>query len=132
MNGFATFLESWSEDPLNVKPAFLQLKSCLEECDKAQLSFKMRPGVSYSLRGSMNGDAGLFVMVDVVDDDPEARWLSVCFYDSQITDQRDIGDWVPEGLNGKDARCFDVSEQDADLVAYVEERIREAFKSASA
>ncbi len=90
----------------------------------------MRPGVSYSLRGSLNGDDGLFVMIDVVDDDPEARWLSVCFYDAQVTDPKDIGDWVPEGLNGKDARCFDIGEEDAVLVSYVAERIQEAAKNA--
>ena len=132
MKECATFLESWIEDPLHVKPAFLQLKSCVEGCDKAQLSFKMRPGVSYSLRGSLNGDDGLFVMIDVVDDDPEARWLSVCFYDAQVTDPKDIGDWVPEGLNGKDARCFDIGEEDAVLVSYVAERIQEAAKNAAA
>lgn len=132
MNDCATFLENWTADPMRVKPAFLQLKSCLEACGEVRLSFKMRPGVSYSLRGSMNGDEGLFVMVDVVDDDPEARWLSVCFYDAQVADPEDLGDWVPEGLNGKDARCFDIGEEDANLVAYVAERIKEAWKSAGA
>lgn len=132
MNECTTFLESWSVDPNNAKPAFMELKSCLESCAPAGLSFKMRPGVSYSLRGSMNGEDGLFAMVDVVDDDPEARWLSVCFYDAQVTDPDDIGDWVPEGLNGQDARCFDVDGYDADLVAYVAARIKEAWKKASA
>jgi hypothetical protein len=45
------------------------------------LAFISRPGVSYSLRAAMDnlGERGrpLFVMIDIIDDDSENRWLSV-------------------------------------------------------
>lgn len=72
-----------------------------------------------------------FALIDVIDDDPEQRWLSVCFYDDLVTDEQEQGDWVPGGLMGEDARCFNVDEADEDLVAYVVERIREAGAGAA-
>jgi hypothetical protein len=65
-------------------------------------------------------------MVDIIDDDPENRWLSVCFYDDLVSDPEERGDFVPKGLLGEDARCFDLDEADEDAVGYVAQRIREA------
>lgn len=126
------FLEKWEDDPNNVKPVFKRYKDTLSGCAGATLSFKPRPGVTYSLRGSCPGHKrDMFVMVDVVDDDPTGRWLSVCFYDDQVSDPDDIGDWVPEGLSGQDARCFNIDEADEALVQYGEARILEAWKAAT-
>jgi hypothetical protein len=133
MNDFLPFLNDWENDPNNVKPLFERFKHFLESCKGASLSFKARPGVSFSLRGACPGhERDLFVMVDVVDDDPADRWLSVCFYNDQITDADERGDWVPEGLGGLDACCFDLSTDDADLATYTEARIDEAWKSSLA
>lgn len=133
MTECTSFLEAWTQDPNAVKPAFARLKAVLEQCGEAELSFKARPGITYSLRGACPGhDRDLFVMVDVVDDDPADRWLSVCFYDDQVTDPEDRGDWAPGGLGGQDARCFNIDEEDAAAVAYVEARIREAWQAAQA
>jgi len=131
MNELNELLNNWTQDPNAVKPVFEKFKSALESCAGAELSFKSRPGVSFSLRGACpEHDRDLFVMVDVVDDDPAERWLSVCFYDDQVSDPDELGDWVPEGLAGEDARCFDVSTNEAELVAYTEARILEAWESA--
>ncbi|MDP3430517.1 MAG: hypothetical protein Q8R89_09320, partial [Desulfomicrobium sp.] len=98
-----------------------------------RLDFKVRPDITYSLRGAHPAQQGreLFVLIDVIDDDPEQRWLSVCFYDEMVTDTQEQGDWVPGGLMGENARCFNVDEADEDLVAYVAERIREAGANAA-
>ncbi|MBW2219016.1 MAG: hypothetical protein JRF40_05940, partial [Deltaproteobacteria bacterium] len=70
------FIEAWEETDTNIKKAFLQLKSFLEAKEDAIFSFKARPGVSYSLRTACPGqERELFVMADVIDDDPEKRWL---------------------------------------------------------
>ena len=66
-------------------------------------------------------------MVDVIDDDPESRWLSVCFYGDDITDPDELGDLVPQGLLGEDGYCFDVTEHDARIIAYLGDRIGEAY-----
>ena len=127
------FLDNWNRDPNGVKPIFERYKAFLEQCGGVEMSFKARPGVSYSLRGTCPAhERELFVMVDVVDDDPADRWLSVCFFNDQITDPDERGDWVPEGLAGLDACCFDISENDPTLAEYVHARIGEAFEAANA
>lgn len=128
-----SFLNQWEVDPNAVKPVFERFKKFLESREGLKMAFKARPGVSFSLRGACPAhERDMFVMVDVVDDDPAERWLSVCFYDDMVTDPDELGDWVPEGLMGKDARCFDVSEDNPDLIAYVESRIAEAWTSSQA
>ena len=59
--------------------------------------------MSYSLRAAnaKNDERPLFVLVDVVDDEPEARWLSVCFYADMVNDPNELGDFVPSGSWGR-------------------------------
>ena len=96
-----TFLAGWEDNDLQVKRTFGLLKNYL--ADKADLSliFKARPGVSYSLRAKhfQQTNRGLFVIVDVIDE-PENRWLSICFYPDMITDPQDKGVLIPLGLLG--------------------------------
>jgi hypothetical protein len=124
------FISQWDE--CDAKNAFQIFRQTLEAVDGVILDFKARPGITYSLRGAHPAQQGrdLFVLIDIIDDDPEQRWLSVCFYDDLVTDAEEQGDWVPGGLMGEDARCFNVDEADEDLVAYVVERIREAGAAA--
>ena len=91
-----------------------------------------RPGISYSLRatGTEQKERPLFVLVDVVDDDPAERWLSVCFYNDMISDPEELGDFVPEGLMGKDALCLNLDEENAAMQAYILERVKEAASQA--
>lgn len=127
------FLDAWEDTPNQTKKAFLQLKEYLAGMQDIKLSFNARPGVTYSLRAAhpAQKDRGLFVMVDVIDDNPEDRWLSVCFYGDMITDPEEKGDFVPEGLLGEDAHCIDVEEWSDDDLRYLEARLDEAYTSAS-
>lgn len=120
------FLSEWED--CDARQAFMIFRQTLESIDGAVLGFKARPGITYSLRGAHPAQQGreLFAMIDVIDDDPEQRWLSVCFYDDMVTDPDEQGDWVPQGLMGEDARCFNVDELDEAFVSYVAGRIREA------
>ncbi|SDK46939.1 hypothetical protein SAMN05660337_0551 [Maridesulfovibrio ferrireducens] len=103
------FIAEWVQDPAGVKETFITLKTLLESLDATDLVFKTRPGVTYSLRGVKNTQSKwpLYVMVDVIDDDPADRWLSVCFFGDTITDPDELGDLVPGGLLGEDGHCFD-------------------------
>ncbi|MCI7568610.1 MAG: hypothetical protein MSH25_04445 [Desulfovibrio sp.] len=127
------FLKSWTVDPLNAKPAFLSYRDLLAAVPGVGFEFKSRPGVSYSLRARHEKQQGreLFVLVDVVDDEPESRWLSVCFYADMITDPSELGDFVPQGLMGEDACCFNLDEDNATMRAYIADRLREAAAKAA-
>ena len=122
-------LESWTNDPQNNKSVFFKLRNNLMEKEDAILTFKLRPGVSYSFRASLDkhGESKLFVMVDIIDDDPEDRWLSVCFYGDMITDPDEAGNLIPKGLLGEDGYCFDIYKYDESKVSYIEQRVDEAY-----
>ncbi|WP_027186699.1 hypothetical protein [Desulfovibrio cuneatus] len=125
------FLQDWSADTLGVKPVFDACYAALAALPGVTLEFKGRPGVSYSLRAKHTAQSNrpLFVLVDVIDDAPAARWLSVCFYANLVTDPQERGDVVPGGLMGEDACCFDVEGPEAG--DYLLARLQEAYLAAA-
>jgi hypothetical protein len=126
------FLEGWEDSALQVKKTFVLLRDYV--ADKADLSFtfKARPGVSYSLRVKhrLQKSRELFLIMDVIDD-PENRWLSICFYPDMITDPDDKGVLIPLGLLGEDGYCFDFEGWDEEYLHYLKTRLDEAYKNAS-
>ena len=124
------FIAEWAETPEKNKKIFLDFKEHLVKQDGVTLDFIVRPGVTYSLRAvqAKQKDKKLFVMVDVIED--TTRWLSVCFYGDMITDPEEKGDFVPGGLLGADAICFDLEEPDDALITYIKIRLDEAWQSA--
>jgi hypothetical protein len=125
---FQTFIDTWDAQEKSTKSPFLHLCSKLLVPDGVQLDFLPRPGVSYSLRAErrLGEQWALFALVDVVDDEPEKRWLSVCFYANTVSDPQKMGNLIPGGIRGKDGYCFDIFEEDQALVSYLAERIEEA------
>lgn len=132
MKKLQQFIDAWSEDGLDIKPVFLSLYRELGKMDGVRFDFFDRPGISYSLRSvhERQTDRPLFVMIDVIDDDPDRRWLSVCFYGDMINDPEELGDLIPGGLLGSDGYCFDVDKSDVKIETYIADRIREAYDSA--
>lgn len=128
---YEDFLADWGEDPCGAKAVLSSFRGLLGGREGVELSYRCRPGVSYSMRarGSAQKERELFVLVDVVDDDPANRWLSVCFYADMTTDPKELGDWVPGGLGGEDALCFNYDEESADMAAYIEKRLEEGIAS---
>ena len=124
------FLAEWQTSPERNRDVFIRLRDALTSQSGVNLDFVPRPGVTYSLR-AVHADQtkrNLFVMVDVIEDDP--CWLSVCFYGDMIADPEEKGDFVPEGLLGEDAVCFDIETWNETLIRYVEARIQEACGNA--
>lgn len=126
------FLGDWNTDQNAVKPLFEAMCSTLAAMPDVVLEYKGRPGISHSLRAQHTSQKNrpLFVLVDVIDDEPDARWLSVCFYADYVSDPEEQGDVVPGGLFGEDACCFDIEEADSTMQKYMEERLCEAAQKA--
>ena len=125
-----TFIKEWKETTGKNREVFLHFREYLSKKKGVTLDFIPRPGLTYSLRAVHKDqkEKGLFVMVDVIEGDP--RWLSVCFYGEMITDPEEKGDFVPGGLLGEDAVCFDLEKQDEALIRYIEARLDEACQNA--
>ena len=132
MDEVKQFLDEWTDDALGVKSVFQFLLGGLQEKADVHHEWVARPGITYSLRAKHGNqkDRPLFVMLDIIDDDPQQRWLSVCFYGDMITDPDELGDLIPGGLLGSDGHCFDISERDDTLMEYVGARIQEAYENA--
>lgn len=125
------FIEEWEETSEKNREVFLHFREYLGKKEGVSFEFISRPGLTYSLRAvhAAQKKKELFVMVDVIEDEP--KWLSICFYGEMITDPEEKGDFVPEGLLGEDAICFDIEKQDEELIRYIENRLDEACRSAS-
>lgn len=132
MAELSTFLDDWTVDPNGIKPIFSALYNFLCSEEGVNLEYKGRPGVSHSLRArhQAQNKRSLFVLVDVIDDDPEARWLSVCFYADLVPDPAAKGDLVPGGLMGEDACCFDIETCEEEDKEYLLQQLMAATAAA--
>lgn len=128
-----SFIESWVGDDQPMRDWFQRIYQELKILPDVELKFIGRKGVSYSMRPKYvnQKERDLFAIVDVIDDDPDDRWLSVCFYEDMITDPEERGEVIPEGLSGSDGYCFDMYDNDEVLAQYILARISEAAASAS-
>lgn len=126
-----SFVHDWPPSSRQSRDCFVALWQYLRNLPEGRLEFHARPGVSYSLRGVHRRQSRqpLFVMVDVIDDEP--RWLSVCFYGEAVTDPEERGDPVPGGLLGEDGLCFDIEGSGQTILGYVQDRIGEAYGAAT-
>jgi hypothetical protein len=129
-----SFLKSWTGEKEPMRDWFKRLYEELSAMEGVSLTFVGRPGVSYSIRpihkNQKNRDK--FAIVDVIDDDPNERWLSVCFYEDMITDPDGLGELIPGGLSGSDGYCFDMYEDAEELGGNLLERLKEAGAAAAA
>lgn len=127
------FLNGWQSADEGMKNCFAELLSCVRNLDMVTLEFVARPGVSYSLRPKHDKqvERNLFAIIDVIDDNPDERWLSVCFYGDMITDAEKRGEIIPGGLAGSDGYCFDVDSPDESMTDYLKKRLVEACGNAA-
>ena len=130
------FLEGWPPAQTGLQRAFLTLKSWAEALPGASASFVARPGVSHSLRLDLDprppGRARqVFFLVDVVPAGGEL-FLSVCFYEDEVSDPQELGNAIPQGLFRETGYCFDVDDYDQEQMDYLRERLIEAHRSALA
>lgn len=132
MKELDALLKDWKDNDNQTRKAFTELVDHVNALSETSVEFVGRPGVSYSLRPrhATQTKRPLFAMVDVIDDDPNDRWLSVCFYGEHVTDPQEVGDLVPEGLLGEDGYCFDLYEYDEQEMVYLKDRISEAHGNA--
>lgn len=123
-----SFLESWQGKSEPMRDWFRLFYQELSSMEGVTLTFVARPGVSYSIRPMHVNQTkrDTFAIVDVIDDDPSERWLSVCFYEDMITDPNERGELIPGGLSGSDGYCFDMYDNDEALGRDLLDRLKEA------
>lgn len=125
------FVAQWTKSSLEAREFFLFVKELVTGLGDVEYSFTARPGVSYSLRPKRAGQKArnFFSIIDIIDDDPDDRWLSVCFYADSITDPEEKGSLIPGGLADGDGYCFDVFTFEEAELHYLTDRIKEAWQN---
>ena len=128
------FLEHWPASQQGLKRAYLELLSWARALPGATWSFLARPGVSHSLRFDLDPRPGgrarpVFFLVDAVDDGGE-RFLSVCFYEDEVSDPEELGNAIPQGLFQETGYCFDLEEREAGFLEYLRQRLIQAHRAA--
>jgi hypothetical protein len=128
-----SFLDGWQGDLQPMRDWYRLFYRELSLMEGVALTFVARPGVSYSMRPVHDNQTtrDKFAIVDVIDDNPDERWLSVCFYEDMITDPDERGERIPGGLAGSDGYCFDLYDDDKALARYLLERLKEAGMAAA-
>jgi hypothetical protein len=129
-------LDEWPAEQAGLKKAFLRLKKYAATKESVEWSFVSRPGVSYSLRFDLNPrpagrERPVFFLTDVVV--AGELFLSVCFYEDELSDPEELGNAIPQGLFQETGYCFDVDEANCGeeiLLSYLEERIDQAYAKA--
>ncbi len=129
------FLEAWPPAQEELKRAYVDLFAWARELPGAAWSFLARPGISHSLRLDLDPRPRgrrrpVFFLVDAVDDGGE-RFLSVCFYEDEISDPEELGNAVPQGLFQETGYCFDLEDDDPVLMPYLRARLLEAHQAAA-
>lgn len=129
MSEIDAFLQNWGEDSQEVRELFHRLYSLLRDCPLLTLRWKAEPGVVYSLRGALKEArtddlSGDIVRIDVVDDDPEERWLSIRLTAALGDAPGETWETLPGALSGRAAFCLDVDECDDETTATLPELFR--------
>ncbi len=129
------YLAAWPPARDDLKRAFLELAQEAGSLESARGSFLARPGISHSLRFTLEPpppgrERPVFFLIDVVEIGDDLL-LSVCFYADEISDPDGRGNEIPGALFGETGYCFDVEDHDPELLAYLKARLHSAPRAAA-
>lgn len=127
---------SWPADQEGLLAVFDELRVWAAGKPGLRTAIVTRPGISHSLRAStavlpLGRSRPVFFLIDVVVSDADPWFLSVCFYEDEITDPEERGNPIPLGLYDETGYCFDVDGPDDGLVTYIKIRVDEAYSRAA-
>lgn len=127
---------SWPSAQSGLGQAFEELTGEARRMSGTKPSLIYRDGVSYSFRAALidsprDRTRPAFCLVDVIISPSDPWFLSVCFYEDEITDPKELGNPIPQGLYGETGYCFDVDDYGPGLLTYLKDRMIEAYQAAS-
>ena len=128
-------LAEWPADQEGLARAFEELTRAAAQMTQTVVEVITRLGVSHSFRAALVDPEGkrvrpVYFLVDVVVSSTDPWFLSVCYYEDEITDPEELGNPVPQGLFQETGYCFDVEDYDPALLGYLRDRLAEAHARA--
>ena len=120
------FSGSWRGDQSDLKQAYLELVESVKSKPLATWSFVSRAGISYSFRAQASNASDrkrpVFLLMDVIPEKEGPFWLSLCFYEDEITDPDGEGNAIPQGLFQETGYCFDMDDGEGGMLEYLKQR----------
>jgi len=128
-------LAGWPADQVGLAQAFEELTRSAVQMTQTVVEVITRFEVSHSFRAALIDPSGkrvrpVYFLVDVVVSSTDPWFLSVCYYEDEITDPEELGNPIPQGLFQETGYCFDVEDYDPELLGYLRERLAEAHARA--
>ena len=128
-------LAGWPADQEGLARAFEELTRSAAQMTETVVEVITRLGVSHSFRATLIDPSGkrvrpVYFLVDVVVSSSDPWFLSVCYYEDEITDPEELGNPIPQGLFQETGYCFDVEAYDPELLGYLRDRLAEAHARA--
>ncbi len=106
---YQRFLAEWQENGADssLKIFFLEIIRRLDSVPRMVFKFTAHDHAGNTLR-ALRPDLHrpLIALMEIPDDSPSPRSFSIRFYDDALRDPHELGDWIPRGLVGEDARSF--------------------------
>lgn len=128
----ASVFENWPAGQQELVALMKELKGQALARPGAAWELVSRPGVSHSLRFTLQGSSRPVVMLlDAAYLAADMLTISVCFYADMVDDPEEMGEEIPGGLLGQDGYCFDADEEDPGAVDYLKARVDAAFGAAA-
>jgi len=128
-------LAGWPADQEGLARAFEELTRSAAQMTETVVEVITRLGVSHSFRATLIDPSGkrvrpVYFLVDVVVSSSDPWFLSVWYYEDEITDPEELGNPIPQGLFQETSYCFDVGAYDPELLGYLRDRLAEAHARA--
>ena len=117
---YENFLAGWEEDEPGIKALFKEIVRRLNQSSRMVVYFiALDPagGAVRAVRPDMHRP--LVALLEFPEDSPAPSSLFIRFYDNAVDDPKSLGDWIPRGLFGEDARSFIVEQNQPALADYV-------------
>lgn len=123
---------AWPPMQRPLRQMFVELSDHVRRFPGVEWSLIERRGVSFSFRATLaepppGRERPVFFLVDVIVSEADPWWLSVCYYEDEISDPSGEGNAIPRGLFDETGYCFDALDLDDAQLGYLKERIFEAY-----
>ena len=117
---FHQFLTAWKEHAPDLRALFVEIVRRLETVSGMMLDFHAHDHAGNSLRALLPGlHRPLVALLEISDETDSPDSFAIRFYEDTLDDPRELGDWIPRGLLGEDARSFSIGRNQPALADYV-------------
>lgn len=117
---FNQFFSAWADDGSGLRTLFSEIIRRLSDARGVTLDFTPHDHAGNTLRALRPGiSRPIVALIEIPDDCDSPRSFSIRFYENAIEDPKELGEWIPRGICGEDARSFSLEADRLALADYL-------------